>query len=205
VGAGAPNQGRTGRAAIGVGQLVLFALPFEAARALVDPIAKDGSLDLFSQPLYAALRWPGLAIGILLLAAAGAMLVMRRQSLYVLGIALRLPVRFFARLSADGRIFGSDLHLLGLLRSERILLGGLVLLAAAARIVFIMRPFAHDEAYTVSVLVASPLHESLSDYYLPNNHLFHTFLAHISYLFFGYQQWAMRLPAFLAGVLAHTA
>lgn len=114
---------------------------------------------------------------------------------------LRALGRLAARFARDTHEAVRELSRTQLQRGEFWLLLGIILLAVAARGMLIMHPFEHDEAYTVSVFAASPLHESLSDYYLPNNHLLHTLLLHISYLFFGYQPWAVRLPAFLAGIL----
>jgi 4-amino-4-deoxy-L-arabinose transferase-like glycosyltransferase len=59
----------------------------------------------------------------------------------------------------------------------------------------------HDESYSAIVFAFEPLANGLSDYHFPNNHVFHTFLVHISYLMFGAKEWAVRLPAFLAGIL----
>ena len=59
----------------------------------------------------------------------------------------------------------------------------------------------HDESYSSVIFAFEPLYKGLADYHFPNNHVFHTFLVHISYLIFGPQEWAVRLPAFSAGVL----
>jgi hypothetical protein len=59
----------------------------------------------------------------------------------------------------------------------------------------------YDEAYTFLHYASAPLKTGLSDYSLPNNHLFHTFLVHIIYSLFGNYPWAIRLPAFIAGIL----
>jgi len=59
----------------------------------------------------------------------------------------------------------------------------------------------HDESYTFVTFASAPLSEGLSDYNLPNNHVFHTLLVHISYVLFGDSPAAVRLPALLAGIL----
>ncbi|PKO04579.1 MAG: hypothetical protein CVU41_16175 [Chloroflexi bacterium HGW-Chloroflexi-3] len=41
----------------------------------------------------------------------------------------------------------------------------------------------------------------LSDYHFPNNHVFHTFLVHLTYKLFGPYEWAVRMPAFIASLL----
>lgn len=59
----------------------------------------------------------------------------------------------------------------------------------------------HDEAYTAVVFAFEPLVNGLTDYHFPNNHVFHTFLVHLTYKLFGPVEWAVRMPAFIASVL----
>ncbi len=80
-------------------------------------------------------------------------------------------------------------------------MAALTLSALLARLPFLSRPMQHDKSYTFITFASAPLKEALSDYTLPNNHLFHTLLVHISYVLFGDAPWAVRLPALLAGVL----
>ena len=71
---------------------------------------------------------------------------------------------------------------------------------ASLRLVFLQQPMRYDEAFSFLYFVAQPLSVGLSDYSLPNNHLFHTLLAHGAYLLLGPRPWVLRLPAFGAGV-----
>jgi 4-amino-4-deoxy-L-arabinose transferase-like glycosyltransferase len=80
-------------------------------------------------------------------------------------------------------------------------IAGLILSALLARLPFLSRSMQHDESYSFITFASAPLNEALSDYNLPNNHLFHTLLVHISYRLFGNGPWAVRLPALLAGIL----
>ncbi|UCD88155.1 MAG: glycosyltransferase family 39 protein [Desulfobacterales bacterium] len=66
---------------------------------------------------------------------------------------------------------------------------------------FLARPMGYDEAWTFEAYASKPLLVGLSYYSGPNNHLFHTFLVHLSYLLAGNKPWVIRLPAFFAGVL----
>ncbi len=61
-------------------------------------------------------------------------------------------------------------------------------------------PISYDEAYTYQVFASQPLFVLLTDYHLPNNHIFHSLLVHFSSLIFGNVLWALRLPAFIAGM-----
>jgi 4-amino-4-deoxy-L-arabinose transferase-like glycosyltransferase len=77
----------------------------------------------------------------------------------------------------------------------------LIVLAAAIRLYDIDRPMNYDETYTYLTYASRPLAEALSNYSQPNNHLWHTALVHLSTALFGNAPWAIRLPAFLAGVV----
>jgi hypothetical protein len=62
-------------------------------------------------------------------------------------------------------------------------------------------PMRYDESYTYIHYARYALSLGLTTYDAPNNHLLHTFLVHIAYRLFGDAPWALRLPAFVAGVL----
>jgi len=187
--------------ATGLMLLVLFNAGFDLARAAADLLAKDGSADPFTPALYGQLRLPFSTVAIVLLSLSAVMLIWKSASQRAVGVILTGLSRFWHQFSSDTRQFFSDFHCVRLKRTEIWLLAGIILLAVLARVFFIMQPFKHDEAYTVAVFANQPLKDALSDYHLPNNHLFHTFLVHVAYSLFGYLQWAVRLPSMLAGVL----
>jgi uncharacterized membrane protein len=185
----------------GMALLIFLNMGFAPARSIADLLAKDGSADPFTHGLYQDLRLPGMVIGFLFLTLSAAMLVFQSRSKQWVSagsVHLRCAWSRFAR---DSHIFAADFRAVRFSRSEALALSGIVLLAVIARIFFVMQPFKHDEAYTVAVFANQPLRVALSDYHLPNNHLFHTFLVHLVYSAFGYLQWAVRLPSFVAGVL----
>ena len=80
-------------------------------------------------------------------------------------------------------------------------LTALIVLAAAIRLYVIDRPMNYDETYSYLTYASRSLADALSNYSQPNNHLWHTALVHLSTALFGNAPWAIRLPAFLAGVL----
>jgi len=77
----------------------------------------------------------------------------------------------------------------------------IVLLSAALRVAFLSQPMRFDEAFSYLRFASRPLSEGLTNYSEPNNHLFHTLLVHITTSIFGDQPWAIRLPAFFAGIV----
>jgi Dolichyl-phosphate-mannose-protein mannosyltransferase len=57
-----------------------------------------------------------------------------------------------------------------------------------------------DESASFIYYASHPLSIALTIYGSPNNHILHSVLMHIAYRMFGSAEWALRLPAFLAGV-----
>jgi hypothetical protein len=86
-------------------------------------------------------------------------------------------------------------------RSIFTILGIITLLGFFLRILDLNQSIAYDEAYTFIHFASRPFKHILADYSAPNNHIFHTILVGISYRLFGGQAWALRLPAFIAGIL----
>jgi dolichyl-phosphate-mannose-protein mannosyltransferase len=82
-----------------------------------------------------------------------------------------------------------------------LILGGITLIGVLLRLIDINQSIAYDEAYTFIHFASRAFKHILADYSAPNNHIFHTILVGISYRLFGGEPWALRLPAFLAGVL----
>ena len=82
-----------------------------------------------------------------------------------------------------------------------IILGAIMLIGFLLRIIDLNQSIAYDEAYTFIHFASRPFKHMLADYSAPNNHIFHTILVGIAYRLFGGQPWALRLPAFLAGML----
>lgn len=74
------------------------------------------------------------------------------------------------------------------------------LAAVALRVPFLTRPMRTDEAATFLYYASQPLKVGLSVYGSPNNHLLHTALMHAAFRAFGSAEWALRLPALVAGI-----
>jgi mannosyltransferase len=85
-------------------------------------------------------------------------------------------------------------------RIDLLVLGALVLVAAALRFYRIGTPLWYDEIVTVVESVRAPLAETVTRFPGDNHHPLYSVLAHISLLAFGEEAWALRLPAALFGV-----
>jgi hypothetical protein len=83
-------------------------------------------------------------------------------------------------------------------------LTGLTALTLAAAIVrlpmLVTRPMGTDESASFIYYAAQPLWVPITIYGSPNNHVLHSVLMHIAWTLFGSAEWALRLPAFLAGI-----
>jgi hypothetical protein len=80
-------------------------------------------------------------------------------------------------------------------------LGVIMLIGLYLRSIDLNQPIAYDEAYTFIHFASRPFKHMLADYSAPNNHIFHTILVGVTYRLFGGEAWALRLPAFTAGIL----
>lgn len=188
-------------AASGLVLLFVFTVPYPTSRGWLDVLAKDGSLEMYSQAVYQGLRVPAIITGILFLVALGLGLWARQSVIFRIEAGFRLPGWFISRLILDWRALWDSARSLQIRWTEYLLVSGLILLALFARGALLMIPMDHDEAYTIVAFASGPLKEGLSDYHHPNNHLFHTLLAHFSIGAFGLSPWSVRLPAFLMGIL----
>ena len=85
-------------------------------------------------------------------------------------------------------------------QEHRLVFMTIVVITVALRLLYMTQPMRYDEAVTYMYFVRLPWSEALSTYNIPNNHLFHTFLAKGAVAVFGNQPWALRIPALLAGI-----
>jgi len=69
------------------------------------------------------------------------------------------------------------------------------------RVFYINRPVFHDEAKTFYSFISSSWLDAISNYYVPNNHVFHSICARFFYVLLGNEEWVFRIPVFISGVL----
>lgn len=189
-------------AALGAVLLTAPALaPNEAWHQFGNRLAADGSLELLTDGLIFALRI-GAGLGGLICAASTAALIV--APVRVTGTLNRIgaDVRAYPRLLAqDAGSFMRSLR--RFLRVEdrtiRIGLMAAFLIGIALRAALLNRPMQHDESYTVVTWASGSFRYAISDYHLPNNHIFHTIAVWLIYHCVGKTPLLIRLPAFFAG------
>lgn len=180
--------------------LVVALLPFSTLKTYGDAIARDGNLQSLTPQVYAHFHLPVLVSGAVLL-LAGIFILLRREfvraKLKSLG---RFLHQTLLKTKIDAQALLCDIR--GALPAKRefILLALIVILAAFLRLTLINRGMEYDESYTFSEFARHSFRQVVTDYHVPNNHVFHTILVRCSYLLFGNHPWALRVPAFIAGM-----
>ncbi len=180
--------------------LIFAILPYPTARTLGDHLSADGSLEILTPARWHSLQIIGTGIGALLLLCTALLVALHHRieaHLQALCTALRtLPQRLRAEV-AEMR------HALRAPREPVTLVYLLLLSAVGAfvRFLWLDAPVQYDEAYTAIAFASRPVRALISDYHLPNNHVFHTLLVHFSLRLFGMHPWSLRMPVYLAGIL----
>lgn len=83
---------------------------------------------------------------------------------------------------------------------ERQVVGLITALAAIGRLADLQQPMRYDESVTWAYFVGRPWGTVVGSYQFPNNHVFFSVLAKLTSSLAPFQPWALRLPAFIAGV-----
>jgi len=177
-------------ASLGIFGIILALLPYGILKPFTDSLMPDGNFNSL-KPWNAEVFKVLFGLGGLFFLGLAVLTGLRRWKLFG---------PFFKQLWGDtGHFFAS-------LRPRKDELGFLVavlvimVMAVIYRLQYIYSSLHHDEAYTY-VAFAHSLFAAATDYHLPNNHVFHSILVYLSTRIFGIQPWAVRLPAFTAGVL----
>ncbi|HET6424758.1 MAG TPA: glycosyltransferase family 39 protein, partial [Planctomycetaceae bacterium] len=152
----------------------------------LDQFAGDGSAEPYTPTIHARLQ--GFAI------AAGATLLAVFFWLRLRPLTEHVSFVPCTRSSSVLRVAWRTLSANG------IAIGSVTLLAAILRLINLSQPIRHDEAYTYMTFARYPWFVGVSVYSDPNNHVFNTLLVNLSTSAFGNGEWAIRLPALLAGI-----
>jgi len=180
--------------------LIFFLLPYEKASWIVNRFASDGNVEIFSQSLFSISRIPALLVfGVIFAITILALVQFNKTQQFFINFFRSLQKSFvffrtsWTRLILDlFRFFDREtIHLISIIS----------LFAILIRVILIHQPMGHDESYSSVIFAFEPLYKGLSDYHFPNNHVFHTLFVHIAVQIFGPQEWAVRLPALISGVL----
>lgn len=175
----------------GIGPIGGSFIPFDVLHAKARAVSATGQIPFFTFDFYREIQVRLRLIGAL------------NVALFVILALMHAPVlRTIERVLADCRTLGRDIQsAVRLLPAvDLVVVPLLVVFAILIRTPLLSQPMRYDEAYTFLQYSSHPFYVALSFYNAPNNHLLNTLLVRAAYLTFGNQPWALRLPAFLAGV-----
>ena len=165
--------------------------PFESVKAKLGYFAPDGTFETFKENMLFRAR----IIGFILISLGLILVIIRKKFKVYTHSVITSFIHFFKN---------SGQKIRKIIKEDRIniyFLLGIIIISIIPRLFFLNQPIRHDEAVTFLTFAREPLIKSLSDYSTSNNHLLHTLLLHISYLIFGNELWAIRLPALIGGIL----
>ena len=180
---------------------LIILLPFEYQKSWVDALAADGEVESYTLRIYSFERYCAGPLALLFVVVAVFLLGFRDRAKFIIEAILSSISAFIIR---RGREIREIAHSIKPSKSDLgalIILFGIIALGTFFRYAYLWRPMGHDEAYTFMAFASRGLLFSITDYHLPNNHVFHTILVNLAFQLFGDSPAIIRLPAFLAGIL----
>ena len=203
-----PTGRRAARFVVVLGALCALAGALLVASALspteLYEFARPRVIDLLGrEPEFLTLEWTERVA--VRMRVIGAVLVLAGIALILLRGRLALPLaRRGEELRGSLRTLRGDVGALARRfardRVDVAVVAVLVLAAAVVRAVHLDDPMRYDEAFTYVEFGSRSLAVGLTAYPNQNNHLLHTLLVHLSSGVLGDRPWAIRLPAFTAGL-----
>jgi 4-amino-4-deoxy-L-arabinose transferase-like glycosyltransferase len=181
-----------------VALFILVVIPYAQIIQFLGKFQPDGSFDSLSPSEFNVLQWL-IRCKALTLALIGLLSLLKKD------LVIHWLQRFGAKISTISirndlnRIYQATFSLDD--KWTILALFGVTVIGIFIRLIQINSAVGYDEAYTFIHFASRSLQVILTDYSAPNNHIFHSLLVYIVYHIFGNHIWALRLPAFLAGVL----
>ncbi len=86
-------------------------------------------------------------------------------------------------------------------KREYFFLTAVMLVALAYRLHEIQQPITYDEAYNYLAFIRGSFIQTMTDYHLPNNHIFLSLILNLTIRLFGDAQWVLRMPTLIFGIL----
>lgn len=179
----------------------LLLTPFDFQSRLVNTLAADGLVESFTRGFFNSTKFCFGPLAILFISSAVVFLGFKRQSELLVEKILVYKGKF---IELRRREIGEIVRTITPTKADLIplfLMVGITILGVFFRYTYLWRPMGHDETYTFMAFASRGLRVAITDYHLPNNHVFHTILVNIFYQLFGDSPAVIRLPAFFAGIL----
>jgi len=176
---------------------------YDALATLLNRLASDGNFESFTGTIYQRLRFPFVFTGISLMALSGFLLIQWKKTEAWLHKFPPESKRFFTLLREDTVTFGRDVQTSivhqGWLTNS--VLSGVIFVALVMRLKNLNLPLGHDEAYMYNAFASRSFWHIVTNYHLPNNHVFLSVIIKIVTGLLGNHVWSLRLPTIIAGTL----
>jgi hypothetical protein len=180
---------------------LLFLLPFDYQKSWVDQLAVDGKVESYTRGIHTSIQYCTGPLAVLFFGFIVFLTGFKgRANSLISSAALTSVKNLSLRRDEIKELFKK----ISPSKDDAIplmVLAGIILLGAFFRYAYLWRPMGHDETYTFMAFASRGLRISITDYHLPNNHVFHTILVNLVYQMFGDSPAVIRFPAFLAGVM----
>ncbi len=180
---------------------LLFLLPFDYQKSWVDQLAVDGTVESYTLGIHTSIQYCTGPLAVLLFGLIVFLTGFKgRANSLISSAALSSVKNLSLRRDEIKELFKK----ISPSKDDAIplmVLAGIILFGAFYRYAYLWRPMGHDETYTFMAFASRGLRISITDYHLPNNHVFHTILVNLAYQLFGDSPAVIRFPAFLAGIL----
>lgn len=182
-----------------LGATLMFAgafIPYDLVKSKLDTFAAGGDASIFDE------SWHQVISGRLKVFGAAALL--GAILVYLAGKRIDL---YFRDVISSAKLLSGKLkqrslkQALSRERGHYITLMLLIFLGILVRLYYLNLPLKFDEAGSFLYDALRPVFTIASIYATPNNHILHSMLMRCAYLIFGAAPWALRLPAFISGVL----
>ena len=180
---------------------LLFLVPYEYQKDLLGYLAADGEVESYNPKVHLIVRYCSAPLAILFLVAIVFAVIYKDPTTARVESIFPFIRKFIASLGLESKEL---LHSIKPSKEDTIpliILSIITGLGILFRYAYLWRPMGHDETYTFMAFASRGLRFVISDYHLPNNHVFHTVLVNFAYHLYGDSPAVVRLPAFLAGVL----
>jgi hypothetical protein len=180
---------------------LLVTLSFEFQKSWIDKLASDGNVESYTFGIYTSVKYCAGPLTLLLLGVLVFLIGFKDRANSLIDLT---------RGSSRNFIYQREHELRDILQAitptkedtiPLLILSLIIIFGAFFRYAYLWKPMGHDETYTFMVFASRGFRIAVTDYHLPNNHVFHTILVNLTYQLFGDSPPVVRLPAFLAGVL----
>ena len=178
--------------------LILTFLPYDICKTVGDHFSPDGNLERITPELVHILHLCFAILSVLFLGMVLWGVFGRKNRSRFFRSLISLP----GRCIHDAKPFFADLSAaFHAKRIEALILLLIFIAGTGLRAMQLDIPLDYDEAYTTVMWGRSPLFYAVSNYHLPNNHVFHTILLNLIFHNIGKSVPLLRLPVFVSGSL----